>query len=73
MSGSRAPAAWRRAARARELEDASSCLLSSPQTLTVEEVSAMQEVTTSPAPRHVATLEAIGSRRGVSVKEPATS
>lgn len=66
--------AWRRAARACELDDASSCPLSSPQGLTVDEIAAMREMTTSTDFRHVATsrLALLAQRTGRVVASPST-
>jgi hypothetical protein len=67
-------AAWRRAERACELDDVSSCPRSSPQRLTAQEVSAVHSMVTAPELRHVATgrLALLAQRLGRVVASPTT-
>jgi len=66
--------AWRRAARACEHEDVSSCPRSNPRRLTVDEVSAARAMVTAPAFRHVPTgrLAVLAQRLGRVVASPTT-
>ena len=67
-------AAWRWAALACELEDASSCPRSSPQRLTQYETSAVHAMVTAPKYRHVPTgrLAVLAQRLGRVVASPTT-
>ncbi|MCK6480277.1 MAG: DDE-type integrase/transposase/recombinase [Planctomycetes bacterium] len=66
--------AWRRAARACDLEDALSCPRSSPQRLTDDEVAEARAMATAPAFRHVPTgrLAVLAQRLGRVVASPTT-
>lgn len=67
-------AAWRRAERSCELDDASSCPRSSPQRLTGHEVAAVRAMVTSPEFRHVPTgrLAVLAQRLGRVAASPTT-
>jgi transposase InsO family protein len=67
-------AAWRRAERVCELDDASSCPRSSPQRLTASETATVRELATSETFRHVPTsrLALFAQRLGRVVASPST-
>lgn len=67
-------AAWQRAAKVCELEDATSCPRSSPQRLTAGEVAAVRAIVTAPEFRHVPTgrLAVLAQRTGRVIASPAT-